>query len=298
MTSISLVPNIKVRGNNISGNTTYTYTHNFNLNGGAALIDGNNFAIPSLNANMLSLTDCNCTITNNTFVRGSTSITSYINYPEAAQQIITNNTFDKSTVNGTSDVLIVGLPAGSIYEKNINQVMYIPIFPSMELVGAVNAGADPSILPSTSIEYSDTTLHNHNLGYDLTANIPAGMQIISAKIGFGTFRIAVTFAGSHHATSMVAIMTNAVRANYTTGTGSILDVYANAALGTSVSGSTLDLSNVTLDTTTGYMTVDLSASSFYTSLDESIFVKVNLDVQLSAGDLIITISPLVVKCTW
>ena len=139
---MSLFANIIIKNNIIDqgfytpdgiSTTFYAYTHNAWVYG-ASLIENNIFMNPASNADMLNITDADCIVRNNKFMRNVTSINSYISHHSIfdvnSVDQITDNIFDAYTIDGASTELVKGLNPGSIYTRNKNQTgfIYIPIY--------------------------------------------------------------------------------------------------------------------------------------------------------------------------
>lgn len=112
--------------------TVYKYDHCAHIYG-SAKIEGNTFANPNVGADMLKTQTGSCTIRNNKFIRNDTTISTYIKHvytDGSGIHNITENVFDNSTVDGTSEKLVSGLNVGSIYTRNRNQTgfIYIPVY--------------------------------------------------------------------------------------------------------------------------------------------------------------------------
>lgn len=180
-------------------NTAYNYDNCLRIFKifGSSVIEGNTFTSVNAGNDMLRITDCNCIIQNNKFIRNNTAINAYIgNYTLAndystdinnGNHIIINNIFD-STVNGTFDgyetQLCKGLVPTTIYTRNKNQTgtTAIPLFndgwefstptfsagPSLNVYGTSQNGLDLSALADgsnfvTIRRQQNSTAYNHKL---------------------------------------------------------------------------------------------------------------------------------------
>ena len=110
--------------------TTYGYASCIFTNSDAK-ITGNYFGA-AINGSTQIITNgtASCMITNNTFVRGTTSIAAYINASASfGDQVIVDNIFDSPTVDGFNETLVQLIPVTSvtptvIYERNKNQTAF------------------------------------------------------------------------------------------------------------------------------------------------------------------------------
>lgn len=92
---------------------------------GSANISHNTFMGPAAASDMLNLENSSSKISNNKFIRGATSITSYIKNHGTQDQVIVENVFDQTTIDGTNEAIVSGLTSTSTYERNINQIAYL-----------------------------------------------------------------------------------------------------------------------------------------------------------------------------
>ncbi len=169
----SSLANIVISNNTIDqgrfsdGVAPIAYNYDFNAwIFGSANITGNSFLSSTTSTDILNLDTCSCTVTNNKFVRGSTSINSYIRSYGPNDQFITNNLFDSTTVNGSSLILVAGITTTSVYTKNKNQTgyLYVPIFDnSSGILGLIDA-------------FNQTTLNDYTLGQSKFGGL--GTQLI------------------------------------------------------------------------------------------------------------------------
>lgn len=65
--------------------------------------------------------------TGNTMIRGTKTITAYVYNNTSQRQIVVDNVFDSTTVDGAATVLDFGTLAGSTYSRNINQSAFLSI---------------------------------------------------------------------------------------------------------------------------------------------------------------------------
>lgn len=121
--------NVIISGTSTADNTTIT-TYSYDeciFTSGDAIISSNYLSGVNSNTStskMIDISSANCQITANTFVRGNSNINSYVNMSGSNGQIITNNIFDNTTVDGTSEVLVANITADTIYTQNKNQTAY------------------------------------------------------------------------------------------------------------------------------------------------------------------------------
>lgn len=116
MTIETSLANIVISNNTIDqgrfsdGATPVTYNYDYSAwVFGSANITSNSFLSSVASTDILNIDSCSCIITNNKFVRGATSINTYIRVYGAEDPIIKNNIFDSTTVDGASTILVSGL---------------------------------------------------------------------------------------------------------------------------------------------------------------------------------------------
>lgn len=329
LANIVISNNIIDQGRFSDGTTPVAYNYDFNAwIFGSANIIGNNFFSSSAGTDMLNIDDCSCIITNNKFVRGSTTINSYIRNYGPNDQIITNNLFDQSTVDGgasdASNVLVTGLSASSTYSHNKNQIIYVPIaIPGGTFTTSI---ANGDIVVDTSLSavfntfnylligINSTSLTTFYINFNLNDALPDSVKLLTAKIGI--FNIVAGVGTLTSGTfSMQAAVDNVVPANFTTGLNSILDVknQPGSTIGTAGTGGSLDSVSATLNLFTNYaavqantlyLTADFSTASdpnnFVTTKDKCMSIKVllNNDINVLGSGQLWKLSPIVVKCMW
>lgn len=288
---------------------TYNYAHNAWIYG-SALIDGNTFMSPAASADMLNIDNCSCTITNNKFIRSSTSINSYIRNYGTNDQKIVGNIFDTSTTNGTSEDLVLGLSITSAYHSNKNQIAYTAIpygafsnNPDSTLSIFITTGVDGVAIPDRSftiLSALGTGEIQFASNMDFNIALPENVKILDAKVGFFAINSGATIIDE----SSVELSLNAqdlVTANYSTGVNSILDPKNRISSSLETITATpydidVNLSAVTTDSQ--YLPIDSSSSSNFTthkniSITGQIAVKLNISV-IGSG-FILQLSPLVVR---
>lgn len=91
-----------------------------------SVIDGNIFDGLNASGDMIKISSVGSVITNNKFVRNSTSINSYVNLSiiTSGNHTITDNAFDSDTVDGSSTVLVANQSYFTIFTRNKNQTEY------------------------------------------------------------------------------------------------------------------------------------------------------------------------------
>lgn len=315
MTLETSFANIRIKNNSIDKSSTYAYDKHVDIYG-SAIIDGNSFIAPVAYANMLSINNCSCRITNNKFIRGSTTISSYISATGTNDQIITNNIFDRSTIDGTTDgyTIVTGLSANSIYHSNKNQVIYVPIQLGMGtgtdfVTGDGYKSADIIVINQgfyLKINLLRTNAQTYIENINLNAALPDGVRIDEMKMGIYVEPTSDTLAASNTITFYITSMDN-VSANYTTGTNSILDAKASFL----VSG---DLPDFTVETdysvnsnfaamqaSTQYITISVNNDErFRNTKDRMLTFEIAYNMQLATApsSLKTYLSPILARCIW
>ena len=208
----STMANVIVEGNTVeAGGAGGAFTYKYMMfNSADSKILNNHFSGIVSDAGaavMIWLANCTNNVRGNTFVRGSSSINTYIVSTGSNDQIITDNIFDNTTSDGSNTILASGLTANSLYEKNKNQTAY-----AMVPVGAAKDGTvitngwsvfesttGPFTAPSTALyttsgylydmmvlKIFDTTAspsgHQFGLSLDVSSRVPAGAKITDIRI--------------------------------------------------------------------------------------------------------------------
>ena len=325
----SSLANIVIRDNTIDqgrfsdGTTPVAYTYAYHAwIFGSSIIDGNTFIAPSASADMLNIDSCSCTITKNKFIRGSTSVNSYIRAYGSNDQIITNNTFDQTTINGSSDILVVGISSRTTYTSNKNQTIYVPFqittsgstsLTDFSQAFFYNGGFSPyGTFPAIpqEIYISGTDAIRVKMETNLGMMLPDGVKLLAIKFGLLRNGTGVVNTGANYNAFELNInIWDTVKANYITGTGSIMDIAGTSPL-YNVYKTTTSTATQTILFNSGTAWADILAAEVYYELDLSannycvnnrdylILAHMQYDMKFSSGDSSLFISPLVAKCIW
>lgn len=122
----STISNVLIEGNTVEAGNAFNYNYIIFTSSDCRIMNNYFSGIKDdVGASvMLWLTNGTNNISGNTFVRGSSSINAYIVNIGSYDQIITDNIFDSSTSDGSSQVLASNLTATSLYDRNKNQTGY------------------------------------------------------------------------------------------------------------------------------------------------------------------------------
>lgn len=249
---------------------------------------GNTFIGLNAAGNMLSLAGGSHKISQNNFIRKSTSINSYINYTGSNDCMIVDNFFDGYTTNGTSDVLVAGLTVNSVYARNKNQTAYTTtgvnpygtqIFPA-DHVQIVFDNFDTSTfaqgLERTNIVNHKTTIATcvANFKVDLNTILPNNVQIISVVYGFyidgSTPHVNTSGSSSFNMNLIAGVSSNFT---YTSLTGSLADAFYQSSAGPDGVDSSTELSATTLNITSPANLTTFISSTQYLKIDVSASIK-------------------------
>lgn len=200
--------------------TSYGYDNHIRTYA-SAVIESNTLSKPNSSANMIELNKASCIIKNNTLIRNTTNINTYINrIPVVAStnpvnhlyntyygvDEITDNIFDNTTTDGYIEVLVSGLTPGSIYTRNKNQsgFVYIPLFGNDigDTIGGfsgtlfnnfVSTAGDgffyASLKSNLTTSFSDLSGVDNpdncfiTRAFDLNNYLDSGAQVIKLKVG-------------------------------------------------------------------------------------------------------------------
>lgn len=134
---INITNNSIDKGLAANASTIYEYATHAHIYG-KSNIKNNFFNGFSAAENVLKL-EAACFVTDNSFKRDAVSITAYIQNIGSTNQSISENSFDKITVDGTSEELVSGLTNNSYYDRNQNQICYKTFFIPIFAASAANA---------------------------------------------------------------------------------------------------------------------------------------------------------------
>jgi len=313
-TPVSYSPSGYIRSDaraNIESNTCYS-------------ADGSTLDLVTVGANL-------CRITNNIISR-SASISSYIKYNNfltgdagsSTTGIVTNNSFDNSTIDGTVDNLLkANFPENWIVNQNINQVEYANFslntekveYNSASTIKNISNDSTVTLVPLqtnqldiesliTVLSTADTNEKWYSKQWNLNNHLPTNVKIIGCKMNIrketGTLnllslfsinctKLSTTFSNQelNINVSSVAIPTILTDDPYigTTLTDSVLGAeYNGAVLGASIT--------IEIDSS------DLTSNNFVINNGTPIILAVRLNYQVSSGTLNMLISPILLKYKW
>ena len=289
--------------NNSNAVVTYDYNESAYI-GIEAIIDSNIFSNLASTGHMLDITSpagSILTITNNQFYRNGSTISSYINIAHAIGGVISNNSFDSTTIDGTSIALISGFTnfQGAI-TQNKNQTGFASIDPNQFNwhtggIDAVFLNNSNDGLPATSgwSVVINGLVSNVAINAALDSVIPPGAKLVYVVIG------ATYFAGSGSATMAFQILQG--RSNsFTQGSfsGSIADVAGNggnfAAQVISAASSGFPTPITIVGGSSRYASLPLSANNIYGGAG-SIQLFLYLNIATAAQ---IVLSPILIQYQW
>jgi hypothetical protein len=190
LNSIKIKNNIIDVGYSSNGSQViYTYDPALIEVGGDAIIFGNTLSgcIGNGNAgtNLINIISGSCLITNNTFVRGISSINSYVNNAGSNDQIVSHNIFDHPTINGSSTNLCLNLTTTSLFNENLNQVKSYSIF-NMQTVELAHNFTTTSV---TNVDVTGMTITVPACNVGDLVDIAAHIIWYNSTIGAGTIWI-------------------------------------------------------------------------------------------------------------
>jgi len=344
----STMSNVIIEGNTIGASSSFTYDYLL-ITSADCTITSNNFSgiTPGGTHSMIWLSNSTNNIHGNTFIRGASSVTSYIQATGSVDQIITNNIFDAMTTDGSNENLATGLTVTSIFEKNKNQIKYAVIPMSTEEASiygttyastahaiikmtpdftyAVRAGAvqDNNIAEIWDQQTNTPTSRYFGKSLDLNGRIPQGARILDVKTsiynestvpldttgGINTFTIAMQTSNNHLLAIDSKTYPSDTVSNWMLNYGAKYTLTINAGneanLRSAYQVLELNASNFTTDSSHSLISgatvtnQDIS-SNFITGADDSLTVsfKFNFLRTASVFDLIIVMSPLIVKYAW
>lgn len=324
MTLPSNFANVIIDGNTIDHNSTFSYSNLLNTSADCRITNNYFSGIQNSTSNtwILNLNSGTCNIQNNTFLRGSSSITNYIKSDGYADQIIIGNIFDGYTSDGSNTDLITNLSVSSIYTSNKNQVGYaiIPLGTEKPTVQHINSPISNahSVFNSTDgassftsdvvvtsgflydmmvlqIFDTDGVSSHFTTSVDISKSVPIGAKIIDVKAtiynpsgGAGT-PITLT-AGNSLGLSLSSSRNHTdslnIGTHISTGTNNWDLLYTSSAAFVTVTGSELFPTPITLEIPTMNYTgpvVNNGSASSVTNNDISINYIVNSNTNIIAN---------------
>jgi hypothetical protein len=227
--------------------------------------------------------------------------------------VIKDNIFDQSTVNGSSDVLVVGISSASSFYSNKNQIIYIPVQLGMgtytdPTIGVIYANAYSNALNNILYFRSavfGTTNQILTIHVNLNDSLPEGARVDEINFGLYCINAAATLnasAGLNQVFIRIATVDN-VSANYTAGTSSIID--AKVAYTTGTPTVKIDTTyNVytnfaALQANTEYITIPINDERYRNTKDRMLTLELVHTMSLTvAGSVTFYFSPILAKCIW
>lgn len=272
---MSTLSTITIEGNNIqngnsdSAGTAYSYTNLMYLRANA-LVTGNVLAaahdvgveVVSTEAQItnnifqkikstglsqfLKLTNSATQVHHNKFYRDASIIGSYISITGILGQRITDNYFDKSTVNGTSETLIAGSSTSDIIDRNANQMYYrpmsinaytehsaaVPTYKVLTTGAMINVAIFVNLIASNNNAF-------HQLLFNLSEKMSVGARLVGVDLGYngnGTFNT----ASGNTTLTLALYRSNDLTSDIANSTGAIASILTDPSEG-------LDAINVLTD---------------------------------------------------
>jgi hypothetical protein len=332
------VANIVIRNNRFeqgrSSDTGTLTTHKYTAHAwiyGSANINSNVFMSPSTSSDILNIDNCSCTITNNKFIRGSVSINSYVRVYGSNEQIITDNIFDQTTIDGSSENLVLNVPSTSVYERNKNQTKYIAVLPSS---GYFKAWIDPRLMDinnnyssqiltdgaSSDVRFLTQThlvsnssnpgpqryvTYYFNLSNFLPKNVKVLEHLIGMKYGSLGANINTTVTSTIFAKMNTTVASQPISASFASPASTLAFINGTTTSGTANLENTVN-TNTTITsgnyntTTVHYNNGNYAANSFINVDSTNIIfsMRYSFSTTVTSGSSSILWSPLLIKYRW
>lgn len=318
---------------NGSTSTVYTYDGMMRIIPNAK-INKNSMYVPTtgISSNMMLLDGGACKVTENTFVRGASTIASYIYNNSSVKQIITNNSFDSPNVDGGTNinVFIENSVGVSIVEQNINQTGYAVIsLPSLSGPARQLLGGDP--IASTigifakglggvglQAPNNNTSTSDFQFSGSLNEYLPKNVKLLSAAVGVYSDNANQSYASTTTQLSFQVVNTTFVIPQQyipSTFTSTILDIHyilVNSSSPTIVPSNIMNIANTgslpviniaTLNAATQYLFADLSSHNIiptnnFQSIMFNFLGTFAIDSSGSTGQASLNLSALVIQYRW
>lgn len=299
----------KVINNTFTGTSTAPIAQYLFAQGASSTISGNTFSPPVAGSSHIRLSDCQCIVTDNRFVRDGTAIQNYITVSGTSGHQITNNYFDSSTTDGVTETIISNVTDGNIVHSNKNQVGYITIFPQE----VPNGTSFSYIIPAAS------GVGTHNVQQDMFTGSPFGLyyargDLYTINSGAGVLQKVVYLANLSRVLplnakvvgSLIGFRLNNIGANLSSSNFSIESSLHKTAAAFPISNpysspaSTLASVNgsfpnfldpainqqstaYTPDTNTRYLTADYTGNNVYINNTQDVILRFQINFILTAS---------------
>lgn len=323
--------------NSTNGTTFTTYGYDGAILATDDCIISENTIAPAIgtssgSTNLISVSSATCNIHNNTFIRGASTIGSYILSSGSNDQIIQNNIFDHETIDGTNVNLVSGLSENSTYSNNRNQISYkgTDIFTHQKQFYSNNLdltqtnfngltyfnGASP--LEQWNIKLNGTT-PNLIAVFQLNLNdiLPDNVKILDVAIGFtfdGSNAYDTAESSTFNLNLQRTILSDFNPISYPSNLSqTVLDAYYNyvgTGGGSQVTGQSLISNIYTIDsiptaaapfTATQYLRINTQSPDYsdYFTLNKKYqnYINFVLDLKFSTGTLStsVVVSPIMIR---
>jgi hypothetical protein len=301
-----------------------------------AIIKNNIFRGTSGNVDLIVVGGDNTIIESNTIFRTAFSVTSYIKWDnlintsyngETSLGVVTNNIFDSSTIDGSTDNLLKGnFPPRWIVNQNINQVEYANFVVVNGLMQGTtknnrNLSNDATLIINplrtsldgnegsliTVLQTTDTNAKYFSYVWNLNNHLPTNSKLIEFKFSLRKGSAAITLVSSSSTGFYATInkLTNTFSnqsANIDVSSGSIAtsstnDPYVDTSTDVSI-GISADDYNATSLNAALTPEITISANNFIINNGSPILLTFTANFQLSSGTLDTLVSPILIKYRW
>lgn len=253
---------------------------------------GNTFKYPNTTT-FLTLSNCQCIVRNNRFTRGATSISSYINISGSSGHQITDNVFDSSTTDGSTETLAANLVDGDLFTRNKSQIEYMSILPTADnffdtyVYNYPTSGSHTFQLNSYYVNgaiYSTTNGGGvQRDGYytvNLSRILPKNVKLLNALV---SFRWTSVGANMSTTSNQMQFNVNVYRTSSTRKINTVFTTPSNTLAYTTGTPTGLDavVSNYTTsftapDTTEKVASLNLSSYNLYNNNSQDIILEIDI----------------------
>jgi len=301
-----------------------------------ATIKNNIFRGTSGNTDLVLVGGDNTIIESNTIFRDGTTVTSYILWDnlintsyngETSLGVVTNNIFDSSTIDGSTDNLLKGnFPPRWIVNQNINQVEYANFMIVESLLEGTNP-ADRSMSNDstltiqylqtasdryegsliTRIQTTNTDEKYFSRSWNLNNHLPTNTKLLEYKFSLRKSNNAVAlvanslrgfYANINKLTNTFSNQsTNINVSSAAIATTTTNDPYFDASTDVEIGVSVSDYNSMTLNTSVT-PEITISANNFIINNGSPIMLTFTAYFQVSSGTLDALISPILIKYRW
>lgn len=285
-----------------------------------ATISGNVFERALAGTTFINMTNCQCTVHDNKFTRGAVSIPYYIKINGSSGHQITDNVFDNTTVDGTTESLI-GTPAAvDNVSRNKNQIAYMSTMASDHTNGGLHQVSFTATKSVNTFQYNNlaTITSTGGIGatnyvsfhfVNISRILPPKARLLGILVGmkWNVFGNAITGNGMSFTMNLYKTDTTLPIGNPNT---NIFNTPASTLASKAASGDTVLSDTVPFapqtasvpsgDNTVKYLSADYTSSNLYNDGVNDLVLRLlaNYQINNNNGTGTYNVSPILIRYTY